>query len=210
MLHTISSRGLQRTFTDCLPVRRPHPRWVPPCLDRKIGDFKGGVFAEPSPDPVDPDGRRMLGQPACTFHEPPQRRAQSIFGGVVPTSSSKAPCVPTGATADPLSDGDLRKEPVAKPSRVELDLDLFEPDRRDCVAMGCAGAIKDRGGTGDERLPDLRLVQIGANHEERKYRPLMGMLGHAGVAPIDDSPDRGSAEGSQHQISNRSGTVYSP
>src|SRR5262249_52268678 len=83
------------------------------------------------------------------------------------------------------------------------DLDLFEANRRGRIAMTRAGGVEDRGGPADEPLPELGLVQIGADHEERKNGPLMGVLWHAGVAPVYDPSDTGSAEAAQHRESCR-------
>ena len=54
---------------------------------------------------------------------------------------------------------------------------------------------------------DFGLVQIRPDHKERKNGPIMGVLWHAGVAPIDDPSDRGSAEASQHEIPSRLRTL---
>jgi hypothetical protein len=98
---------------------------------------------------------------------------------------------------------------VSKPGRIELNLDLFESDRRGCVAMARASAIEDCGWAGDEFLPGLSLIQIGADHKKRKNGPVMSVLLHAGVAPVDNPSDTGSAEVPQHQILCQSTTMAS-
>jgi hypothetical protein len=105
------------------------------------------------------------------------------------------------ATSDPKIDWQRCKQSASEPGRVELDLDLFESYRRGCVAMPRTGTIENRGWAGNELLPNLGLVQIGADHKERKNGPVMGVLRHAGAAWVDDPSDAGSTEASQHPIS---------
>jgi hypothetical protein len=121
-----------------------------------------------------------------------------IFGCFCLAGVSEVSRLSADATSDPQHGGRKWKQPASKPGGIELDLNLFESYRRGCVAMTRAGAIKDRRRAGDEVLPDFGLVQIGADHKERKNRPVMGVLWHAGVASVDDPSERRPAEASQH------------
>jgi hypothetical protein len=145
--------------------------------------------------------------PLRSLQKPLQRRAQATLGCFSFASFDELPLLPPHATSDPQCHGHGRKQPASEPGRIELDLDLFESKRRDRVAMSCAGTIEDRGRTRDEPPADFGLVQIGADHKERKNGPIMGVLRDAGLAAIDDPSDRGSAEASQHQIPSRLAAV---
>src|SRR5579863_3998754 len=171
---------------------------MPVYLLRKVADSQGGVFAEASAHRADPARRHPLRLAARPFQEPLERCAKLIFGCFCLASVSEVSRLSADATSDPERGGRKRKQLASKPGGIELDLNLFESYRRGCVAMTRAGAIKDRRRAGDEVLPDLSLVQIGADHKERKNRPVMCVLWHAGVASVDDPSERRSAEASQH------------
>jgi hypothetical protein len=169
-------------------------------LCRKVADFQGWVFPEASGDRADPARRLALRLPVGACEEPLKRRAQAIFAGFCLASVSEGSRLYADATSDPKHDGQTWKQSMSQPRRIELDLDLFESYRRCCVAMPRAGAIKDRGWAADEPLPNLGLVQIGADYKERENGPVMGMLWHAGAAAVDDPSNSGSAEASQHRF----------
>jgi hypothetical protein len=176
---------------------------MPACLSREVADFQGRVFREAAGDRANPPRRLTLGLPARPFEEPLERCTKAIFGYPCFASTSEVSRVSPGTISDPPRHGQSW-QPASKPGRIELDLDLFESNRSGRIAMSRAGAIKDRGRAGDEFLPDFSLVPIGAEYKERKNRPVVGVLWHAGVAPVDDPSDRGSAEASQHPIPYRS------
>jgi hypothetical protein len=176
---------------------------MPAYFYRKVADFQGRVFPEASAQRADPARGRRLRLAARPFQEPLERCTKVIFAGFCLASVSEASRLFADASSDPQHDGRRWKCPASKPGGIELDLDLFESNRRGCVAMTRAGAIEDRGRPGDEVLPDFSLVQIGADHKERKNRPVVGVLWHAGVATVDDPSERSSAEASQHQIPGR-------
>ena len=174
---------------------------MPAYLSREVADTQGRVFPQASADRANPARRLTPGLPACNFQEPLQRCAKAFFGCRCFASVTEVPRLPPGTTSDPPHHGQSRNQPASKPVRIELDLDLFESKRCGRIAMSRPRAIEDRGRPGDKRLADVSLVQIGAHHKERNNRPVVGVLRHAGVAPVDDPSDRDSAEASQHQIS---------
>ena len=173
---------------------------MPACLGREVADSQGRVSPEALGHRVDPGRRRTRGLPARSRQEPLQRRPQSRFRNFRLAGASEIPRLSADAASDPKRDRQRRNQTASKPGRIEFDLDLLEPDRRGRIAMPCAGAVEDRGGAGDEALSYLGLVQIGADHEERKNGPVMGVLGHPGIARVDDPSEGGSAVASQQQI----------
>jgi hypothetical protein len=130
-----------------------------------------------------------------------------MFGCFCLASESEVACFSAHGTAGPPLHGLTWKHPVSKPGRIELNLDLFEANRGGCVAMARAGAIEDRGWAGDELPPNLSLIQIGADHKKRKNGPVMCVLWHAAVAPVDNPSDTDSAEAPQHHILRQSTTM---
>src|SRR5262247_2094839 len=141
---------------------------MPACLSGKVADPQGRVFTESSRDRGDPLCRLPLGLLAGTFQEALQSCAKAVFGCFCATFLSEKSGLPARTTSDPRHHGHRRQQAATKPGRIELNLDLFESHSRDCVAMSCASTIENRGRTGDELLPDFSLVQIRADHKERK------------------------------------------
>jgi hypothetical protein len=131
---------------------------MPAGLPGKVADPQGRVFTEASRDRANPARRLKSGLLAGTFQEPSERRAKTAFGCFSFAGVGEESRLPSGTTPDPQRHGLAGQQPASKPTGIELNLDLFESDRRDRVAMRCASAIEDRGWTGDEFRPDFGLV----------------------------------------------------
>jgi hypothetical protein len=164
------------------------------CLYRKVADFQSRVLPQATGDRADPARRLTLGLSARPSEEPSERFTQLNLGCSRLARVSEVSRLPADGTSDPRHHWQTWKQLASNPAWIELDLDLLESNRRSGVAMTRAGAIEDRRRPGDEVLPELGLVQIGADHEERKNRPVMGVLWHASVTPVDDPSDTGPAE----------------
>jgi hypothetical protein len=199
-LDTQSRRGLLRTFSYCLHVCRSDPGGMSACLDRELANFSARVLPEVSRDRANPARWLTRGLQASPFKEPSNPIAQTRPRRGRLASASKISRRSADGASDPLHDGQTWKPPGSDPGWVKLDLDLFESNRGGGVAMTCAGAIEDRRWPGDKFRPDLGLVQIRADHEKRENGPVVSVLGHAGVAPVNDPSDTGSAEALQHQF----------
>ena len=171
------------------------------CLFRKFADFQGRVLIEASRDGADPARGLTVVLPARPCQEPSDRFTHMSLGCLHLASLSEVSRVSADGTSNPSHDGQTWKQLGSNPGRIELDLDLFESYRRGGVAMMRPGPIEDCGWPGNEPLAHFGLVQIGADNEERKNGPVMGVLRHAGAAPVDDPSDTGSAEASQHLVS---------
>src|SRR5215813_3906411 len=118
---------------------------MPARLQCEVADSQTSVFAQASGDRADPARRLPLRLPARPFQESLQRFTNAILGGFHLASASKVAHLSADATTDPQHDRHTRQQTASKPGRIELDLDLLEPDRRGRVAMTRAGAIEDRG-----------------------------------------------------------------
>ena len=176
---------------------------MPACLYRQLADSQVWVFPEAFGDRADPARRPALRLPARPFQEALQRGANLTFRSCCLANVSEISRLPADETSDPQCDRQTRKQPVSEPGRIELDLDLLESDCRGRIAMTRAGPIEDRGRPRDEPLPQFSLVQIGADHEQRKNGPVVCVRRHAGVAAVDDPPDTGAAEALQQVMPRR-------
>jgi hypothetical protein len=131
---------------------------MPACLSGKVADFQGRVFTEASRDRANPARRFKLGLLGGTFQEPSERRAKTALGRFSFAGVGEESRLPSDTTSDPQHYGLAWQQPASQPRGIKLNLDLFESDRRDRVAMRCASTIEDRGRTGDEPRSDFGLV----------------------------------------------------
>src|SRR5215469_3349546 len=136
------------------------------CLSRKVADSQRRIFPQAPGDRTDPARRFMLRPPARPFEEPLDRITQVTLGYFCLASVDKVSRLSSDVTSDPFHDGYTWQQSASNPERIELDLDLFESNGRGRVAMARAGAIENRGGSGNELLSDFRLIDIGADHKE--------------------------------------------
>lgn len=161
-----ASGGLLDSFPRCVAVRRSDPGGMAMSHSGQVTDPEVRFIPEPLGNSANPTQRFTSGLLAGHFQESPDLGTKAILGGPFFARVSKSSRRPPGATADPGDDGLAWEQPRSKPSRIELNLDLLKSDRGDRVAMRGVRAIEDRGRTGDEPGPDLRLVRIGAHHEK--------------------------------------------
>ena len=131
---------------------------MPPYLSREVADVQGRVLPEASVDRANPARRLTPGLSACNLQEPLERCTKVIFGCRYFASMSEAPRLARGTTSVPPHHGQSWNQPASKPVRIELDLDLFESNRRGRLAMSRPGAIEDGRGARDERRADFSLV----------------------------------------------------
>ncbi len=170
---------------------------MPPCLFRKLGYSQVRIFAEAADDPANPARRIALGLTARSFEESLQGRAQAFFVPLPDAQLRQGSYRSTRTPPEPLRDGSTWESRRSKPGRIELDLNLLKAQRANDIAMGRPSPIENRRRTGYEPFAKFGLVAIAAHHEDRQHRPFMSVLRNAGIAAIDDPPDRGSAEAVQ-------------
>jgi hypothetical protein len=131
---------------------------MPACLPGKVADFQSRVFTEASRDRANTARRFKFGLLAGTLQEPSERRAKTACGCFSFAGVGEESRLPSDTTSDPQHHGLAWQQAASKPRGIELNLDLFESDRRDRVAMRCTGTIENRGRTGDEPRAEFGLV----------------------------------------------------
>src|SRR5215467_11645356 len=115
---------------------------MPTRLQREVADSQSCVFAQAPGHRPDPARGLSLRLPVRSLQEPLQRFTNAILGCFHRASASQVAHLPAEVTTDPQRDRHTRQQAASKPGRIELDLDLFESNRRGRVAMTRAGAIE--------------------------------------------------------------------
>src|SRR5580692_8789178 len=152
----------------------------------KVGHLQRRILAEAPGHRTNPARRFPRRFAARSLHEPLQGCTQALLVRFPAAEQRQGSSLRAGASTQPSRDGSTGKQPASKPGRIELDLDLLEPRRRNGVTMSSPGPIENGRGASDEGLSEFALVQIPAYYEHRQQRPIMGALPNPRTASIDN------------------------